>query len=706
MPRTRAFRRVGVGAALLLAAACGDAGSPSEPEPQPESLSQSFEVENVFALAPAAEASGPTLAAGPVVEIRKIRVRVFTVPQDQVVFDKIYDVDPAAGKWTLGFSAPKGSTVRLLVELMSSTASGDRVEYTGQTAPFAMNPCQGSCAPIPVKAYPGPVENLGATSVTVTPEARTLVEGDTVRLSATVAPAGPAYRVVWRSADEAVATVAESGLVTAVRAGETRVVAMVGERRDTAVITVTPASTCVMKEYTVGSTVQGAWTATDCEPQSGSGRRYDQHRFTLAQQTRFQAEITGPEGRIVNLRSADDGHYVQTMASEAFMPRASNPLVIRYVLAPGTYYWEIANPEPGVYTDYTLKTTLDPTLTCKPLVFVTLGVTIEDSLGAGDCDGVFSGKEDWFLLLPRVGKRVDLTLETGAFAPVLAFRDDREGPASPTLTRDIRFKVGETAQTAWTTTFTGFHEIVVNNSGPALGAYKLTIGSGDPSNTCAATPGSTSFRELAYWESPDCQADGRPYDAYPITLAEQTALRTTLSSAVTGKTTGFFAGGKEVVEYIRNSEGDMNATWYLAPGAYELRAGAPTGTSGSYELTVAPGDGGIGCASNATSGNVSFSNQTLGQGDCTFETWYEDRLVLLVEKGKEIVIEMTGSMAPKVVIRDPGTPAGTFLKLESRSDPGSVTARWTVQETGYYQVIFSTAEREASGTYSGSVQVH
>jgi hypothetical protein len=300
---------------------------------------------------------------------------------------------------------------------------------------------------------------------------------------------------------------------------------------------------------------------------------------------------------------------------------------------------------------------------------------------------------------------VDLTQPTNTFAPALPVRDDREGPASPTLTRDIRLQVGETAQTAWTTTFTGFHEIVVNNSGAAVGAYKLTIGSGDPTNTCVSTPGSANFRERAYWETADCRAEGGSYDAYSLTLAEQKALRTTLSSALTGKTTGFFSAGKEIVEYVRSSEGDLAATWYLASGAYELRAGAPAGASGSYDLTVAPGDGSIGCTTNATSGGVSFSDQTLGPGDCTFETWYEDRLVLFVEKGKEIVLEMTGSVAPKAVIRDPGTSPGTFLKLESRRDPGSVTARWTVQESGYYQVIFSTADRDASGTYSGSVQV-
>lgn len=476
-------------------------------------------------------------------------------------------------------------------------------------------------------------------------------------------------------------------------------------------LSVNPSSrTCSSSRYALGSAVSGSWTTGDCT-YSASGRKYDMYEFTITEQAAFRAQITGPTGRRVSLRRSDTQDYVQLMASEAWMPSASNPLEVRYVLAPGSYVFEVASPDSVTWGSYTLSTAADAGVTCRPVVFVTAGVTIRERLDrAVDCaspGGI--GVEDLFIILPKVGVRLDMTVETAAFAPLVVYRDDRQGPLSPTLTRDVRHTVGATARTSYTTTFTGFQEIIVSHANAGgSGAYTLTIAEGDAANTCAPMPTTLAGSRLAFWESTDCLSEGRLYDAYDLTLAAQSALRVQLASPPGSKTAGVYTGGKEVLNFLRTS-GDLNATWFLAPGEYQLRVGVPSAAApSSYSLATPAASTSITCTNNATTGNVTFSAQTIGAaGDCFFPEIgkYEDRLSLFVDAGKEIVLTMTSSVAPQTVIRNPSTPPGTFLVLQRGTDPGTVTATWRAQYSGYYQVIFSTAQPNASGSYSGSIVV-
>lgn len=470
------------------------------------------------------------------------------------------------------------------------------------------------------------------------------------------------------------------------------------------------AQACTPKSYPVGATVNGSWTLGDCR--GPDGRRYDQYEITLHQQTAFRAQVEGPHGRAISVRRSGTAEYVQLMASEAFMPSTSNPLQVRYVLAPGSYVFEVAAPDSSTLGAYTFGTSLDAGVTCRPIVFVTPGVTITEEIDpAADCRSPGgTGVEDLFIILPRSGTRLDMTASTSAFAPYLVYRDDRLGPASPTLARDVRHTVGATARVSYTTTFAGFQEIVVGpaNAGGS-GAYSLTITEGPAANTCGTIPTSAAGSRLAVWETTDCTADGRVHDSYAIGLTEQAAVRVQLSSAATGaRSAGFFSQGKEVLDFARTTAGDLTATWYLAAGDYELRTGVPRESApASYNVTTGVTPGSITCANNATSGNVAFANQTLGQGDCYFSliSKYEDRLFLYVETGQEIVVTMNAAFAPSAVIRDPGSPPGTFLVRQWRADPGEVTAVWRAQTTGYYMVIFSSEHQNGGGAYSGSIAI-
>ena len=85
-------------------------------------------------------------------------------------------------------------------------------------------------------------------SVTITPaEAQQLTEGEELQLTATVAPENATNKeVTWSSSDNTIATVSETGLVTAIAAGEATITASAGEASDEIVITVEQPSTPVV----------------------------------------------------------------------------------------------------------------------------------------------------------------------------------------------------------------------------------------------------------------------------------------------------------------------------------------------------------------------------------------------------------------------------------------------------------------------------
>lgn len=81
-----------------------------------------------------------------------------------------------------------------------------------------------------------------AESVTVSPGESTLASGATIQLAAKVADQnGDAIadtEVTWSSSNDAVATVSDSGLVTAVASGTATVTAASGSAKGTATVTV------------------------------------------------------------------------------------------------------------------------------------------------------------------------------------------------------------------------------------------------------------------------------------------------------------------------------------------------------------------------------------------------------------------------------------------------------------------------------------
>ena len=89
---------------------------------------------------------------------------------------------------------------------------------------------------------------VAVTAVTIdNEELLTLTEGEELQLTATVAPENATNKeVIWSSSDNTIATVSETGLVTAIAAGEATITASAGEASDEIVITVEQPSTPVV----------------------------------------------------------------------------------------------------------------------------------------------------------------------------------------------------------------------------------------------------------------------------------------------------------------------------------------------------------------------------------------------------------------------------------------------------------------------------
>jgi hypothetical protein len=563
-------RRLATALAVGALVACGDPASPDT------DVTQDIEVTNVFGAGASAGASlSRATRDAASVQISKIRLTVIADPSGTILFQKTYDVDPAQARWTLSFTAPTGESLRIVAELMSVTQGTPKVEYSGQVGPLTLNPCTSNCTPIPVKTYPGTTENLGASSVVISPDAPEVVEGATTNLTAAVAPTGPSYQVTWRSLTPDVATVNADGVVTGVLAGTAHIEAAVGPKADTVAVTVTAANTCAETAYTVGSTANGAWTGNDCVF-AASGRHYDMYALTLAQQTSFTAQLTGPNGRRIQVRRAGTDDYVQVMANDAAMPPTANPLEVGYVLPAGSYVVEVVTPDGSTLGEYSLATTAGAATSCSVLTYIWPNVTINGSISGTDCEWPGGGgREDRYIILPDAGVRLAMSLSSSAFGASLNFRDDRLGPDSPTLAYDRQSTIGV----------------------PTAGA-------------------------------------GATYSYTASEIAD------------------------------------------------------------------------VGCTNNGAMGDVTLPAQTLGGSDCTFNGKYEDRLTLLVDAGKTIEVTMEGtSVAPTAIIRDPATPPGTVLELQTRETTGTVTASFTTTVAGYYQVIFSTNQQGASGGYNGSIVV-
>jgi hypothetical protein len=232
---------------------------------------------------------------------------------------------------------------------------------------------------------------------------------------------------------------------------------------------------CSVTNYALGASLALNWDADDCVNADYANRRYDRLQFTTTTQQQVDATVNGPDGRSLLLRNATTGLYVGLQPSAAFSPIAQNPMHMKYVLAPGTYVFEPHATDATSTGAYTFSTATGTKVDCDYIVFASTNVQFTDDVNTNSCIGPTGGREQWINLQLKTGTKVRITLSGSEFVPILVLRDDRLGPASPTLVSKVGAVVGETLVIDWTATFDTWHEVIVAPKTALLGRYTLKI---------------------------------------------------------------------------------------------------------------------------------------------------------------------------------------------------------------------------------------
>jgi hypothetical protein len=369
----------------------------------------------------------------------------------------------SAGKWTLGTTA--GSNI---LEATVAGLSAVRFTATGTA---------GAAATIAATAGDNQTAAVGTTlpnapAVVVKDQYANAVAGATVTFSL-VSGGGALTGASATTGADGIARL--GGWTLGIATGAQQIRATTSTLSTTLSATAMVPSGCTAINYALGATLSSAWDADDCANASYSGRRYDRLQFTTTSQQQIDAQVDAAAGRALLLRNAATGHYVGLQPGTAFSPPSQSPMHLKYILAPGSWVFEPHAPDAATLGGYTLTTTMGTKVDCDYIVFASTNVQFTDDVNSNSCVGPTGGKEQWINLQLKTGTKVRITLSGSEFVPILVLRDDRLGPASPTLVAKIGTTVGETLVIDWTATFDTWHEVIVAPKTAVLGRYTLKI---------------------------------------------------------------------------------------------------------------------------------------------------------------------------------------------------------------------------------------
>src|SRR4029079_8234090 len=127
----------------------------------------------------------------------------------------------------------------------------------------------------------------------------------------------------------------------------------------------------------------------------------------------------------------------------------------------GTYKFLPFAPSGSTTGSYSFSTTTNTKVDCDYIVFASTNVTFSGVVDNTSCLGPVNDREQWINLQLKTGMKVRITLSGTDEVPFLILRDDRLGPASPTLVTARGTTKGETVSVTWTATFDTWHEIII-----------------------------------------------------------------------------------------------------------------------------------------------------------------------------------------------------------------------------------------------------
>jgi hypothetical protein len=210
--------------------------------------------------------------------------------------------------------------------------------------------------------------------------------------------------------------------------------------------------------YAVGSTVNGALNANDCD--FGDGSFIDFYSFSSAPADDLPESVSFTLAAQFNtfLFLYDADRIIRALNDNA--KDAGTNSNVRILLAGGDYVIGANSRNPGISGEYELSSAAAPeSVTNCDEVWVTIGISTNQSLADTDCaQGVVLSDE--FLLVLQAGESITLTQSSTVFDPSLTLFD-RVGAT-------VGSDVGTTSEAA-VITFTPPAE-------PALSAYRIVAG--------------------------------------------------------------------------------------------------------------------------------------------------------------------------------------------------------------------------------------
>ncbi|MES2176402.1 MAG: hypothetical protein V4550_00945 [Gemmatimonadota bacterium] len=473
--RSPIIGQAAVSMGLVLALGCSDAAAPVAPVAASlqatTSLSQSATVGTSVAVAPAVRVvtSGGAPVSGVSVSFMTesgggtVALASATSGADGIA---------SAGSWTLGTTAGN-QTVRAAANGLAPVT-------------FSATALAGPAAQIAPSTGSGQTALTGAAvavkpAVVVRDAFGNAVQGASVRFD--VASGGGTVTGASASTDlTGIATV--GGWTLGIVPGVQTLIARLGNGSISTTLSATAAlpSGCIAAPYAIGATIPGTWATDDCKSPGARGifdpanALYDQYDLVLTAQTQFRATVTGPVDRSLRIRRKTSGEIVAQMGSTPFNPsNATTTLEMKYALAAGAYVIEVQSPTAGATGPYSLSTALDNTATCTPIIFGTYDITLSDSVSPTTDCFFLGGYEDRLVMVLPTGLSLRFTLSSTEMAPFLVFRDDRQAAASPTL-QTARATAPGTVTFDWTTTFSGYYEVIMTTLEAAKGQkYTLKI---------------------------------------------------------------------------------------------------------------------------------------------------------------------------------------------------------------------------------------
>lgn len=318
-------------------------------------------------------------------------------------------------------------------------------------------------------------EDVGAISISASQNQTHLEVGASVQLAATVlnTTGGTMSNVPlqWTSSDVDVADVSTGGLVRALAAGETTIMARSGNVSGTIVMTVAPpecTTANIVGTIGIGDTRTGALTSADClVPGAGPGAGW---RFSATEETTLRVALSSTDFDALviiidmqyNLYGFDDDSGVGTDA------------VLFTRLPAGEYViWAASFSEAGRGA-YELEVEQIETASCTvPTGSISTGQTVTGSLAQTDCLTPFGTFADLWQFTTDATTTVQIDLRSTEFDALLLVSndagtfihgdDDSGGDSNARL--EVTLEPG--TYTIWASSF----------SSGMLGAYQLSVAS-------------------------------------------------------------------------------------------------------------------------------------------------------------------------------------------------------------------------------------